>query len=624
MSFNQFTNLDFSDLRTQIKDYLRANQNFTDFDFEGSNFSVLIDLLAYNSYITAYNSNMAVNEMFLESATLRENVVSLARNIGYLPRSRRSSRANVSFTVDMSQTNARTVKLLAGQVALGAVTNGNYIFSIPEDITTPVNTDGIAIFDNLPIYEGIFLTSTFIVDESQTNQRFILPNINIDTTSIRVKVTNAVTEVYSVYDNLLNIGKDIRFFLIQEVEDAKYEIRFGDNIIGKKPENGSKIEVTYIVTNGSSGNGAANFTFSGRLKDNNLFDITTGISLLTTQSKSESGDEIESVDSIKYFSPKVFASQYRAVTSNDYKAIIPYVYPNVESVNAYGGDELDPPEYGKVFISIKPRNGTFLSEITKQTILNTIKKYSIAGIRPEIVDLSYLYIELDISAYYNANLSSNPEIVKTKVVDTITEYSNSKDVNSFGGRFKYSKIVGLIDDCDKSITSNITKVKMRRDLNPEINSFATYELCFGNRIHTKDGGYSVKSTGFFINGVSDVVYMSDSPSSTNAKTGTIFFFKLENNLPVIIKNNAGTVDYIRGEIRLDVVNITASSLSNGFVEVQAIPESNDVIGLQDLYLQLDVKTSVVNIVEDVVSSGENSSATQYVATSSYLNGKYTR
>jgi hypothetical protein len=624
MSFNQFTNLDFGDLRTQIKDYLRANQNFTDFDFEGSNFSVLIDLLAYNSYITAYNTNMAVNEVFLESATLRENVVSLARNIGYLPRSRRSARSNVNFTVDMSQTNSRTVKLLAGQVALGAVTNGNYIFSIPEDIITPVNSDGIAIFDNLPIYEGIFLTSTFIVDESQTNQRYILPNTNIDTTSIRVKVTNAVTEIYSVYDTLLNLNKDNRFFLIQEVEDAKYEIRFGDNIIGKKPENGSKIEVSYIVTNGSSGNGATNFTFSGRLKDNNLFDITTGISLLTTQSKSESGDEIESVDSIKYFSPKVFASQYRAVTSNDYKALIPYVYPNVESVNSYGGDELDPPEYGKVFISIKPRNGTFLSEITKKTILNTIKKYSIAGIRPEIVDLSYLYIELDISAYYNANLSGNPETVKTRIVDTLTEYSTSKDVNSFGGRFKYSKIIGLIDDCDKSITSNITKVKMRRDLSPEINSFATYELCFGNKIHTKDGGYSVKSTGFYINGVSDPIYMTDNPSPINKNTGTIFFFKLENNLPVAIKNNAGTIDYVRGEIRLDVVNITSSVLSNGFIEIQAIPESNDIIGLKDLYLQLDVKTSMVNIVEDIVSSGENSSATQYVATSSYLNGKYTR
>ena len=624
MSFNQFTNLDFSDLRTQIKDYLRANQNFTDFDFEGSNFSVLIDLLAYNSYITAYNTNMAVNEMFLESATLRENVVSLARNIGYLPRSKRSSRATVNFTVDMSATDARTVKLLAGQVALGAVTNGNYIFSIPEDITTPVNSDGIAIFDNLPIYEGIFLTSTFTVDESQPNQRFVLPNSNIDTTSIRVRVTDAVTESYTAYDTLLDVGKDSRLFLIQEVEGAKYEIRFGDNIIGKKPTNGSKIEVTYIVTNGSFGNGATNFTFSGRLKDNNLLDVTNGISLLITQSKSESGDEIESVDSIKYFSPKIYASQYRAVTSNDYKSLVPYIYPNVESVNAYGGDELDPPEYGKVFISIKPRNGTFLSEITKQTILSTIKKYSIAGIKPEIIDLSYLYIELDISAYYNANLLSNPEKARTKVTDTITEYSNSKDVNSFGGRFKYSKIVGLIDDCDKSITSNITKVKMRRDLNPEINSFATYELCFGNQIHIRDSGYSIKSTGFTIDGVNETLYMADRPSSTDKKTGTIFFFKLVNNLPVNVKNIAGTVDYIRGEIRLDVVNITSASLTNGFVEVQAIPESNDIIGLQDLYLQLDVQNTVVNIVEDVVSSGENSSATNYVTTSSYLNGKYTR
>lgn len=623
MSFNQFTNLDFSDLKTQIKDYLRANSEFTDFDFEGSNFSILIDLLAYNSYITAYNSNMAVNEMFLESATLRENVVSLVRNIGYLPRSKRSSRALINFSVDMSQTNARTVKLLAGQVALGAVTNGNYIFSIPEDITTPV-TDGVATFDNLQIYEGVYLTSTFIVDESQTNQRFVLPNIGVDTTTIRVKVTNQVTETYNQYDTLLNIGKDSRIFLIQEVGDTKYEIKFGDNIIGKKPSNGSRIEVSYIVTNGSSGNGATNFTFSGRLKDSDLFDITTGISLLLTQSKSENGDDIESIDSIKYFAPKVYASQYRAVTSNDYKSLIPYIYPNVESVNSYGGDELDPPEYGKVFISIKPRNGTFLSQITKQTILNTIKKYSIAGIRPEIVDLSYLYIELDSSVYYNINQLSNPEIAKTKVINTLTSYSNSKDVNSFGGRFKYSKVVGLIDDCDKSITSNITKVKMRRDLNPELNTFATYELCFGNQIHIRTGGYSVKSSGFFINGLSDVIYMSDSASTSDKESGIIFFFKLENNLPVIVKNNAGTINYKRGEILLDVVNITSSVLANGFIEVQAIPESNDVVGLQDLYLQLDVQKSLVNIIEDVVSSGENSSATQYVTTSSYLNGKYTR
>lgn len=624
MSFNQFTNLDFNDLKTQIRDYLRANTEFTDFDFEGSNFSILIDLLAYNSYITAYNSNMAVNEMFLESATLRENVVSLARNIGYLPRSKRASRALVNFSVDMSQTNARTVRLLAGQVALGAVTNGNYIFSIPEDIVTPVGTDGIALFDNLQIYEGIYLTSTFIVDESQPNQTFVIPNIGVDTTTIRVKVTNQVTEVYNQYDTLLNIGKDSRIFLIQEVSDTKYEIKFGDNILGKKPSNGSRVEISYIVTNGSSGNGATNFTFSGRLQDNNLFDVTTGISLFLTQVKSENGDDIETTDSIKYFAPKVYASQYRAVTSNDYKSLIPFIYPNVESVNSYGGDELDPPEFGKVFISIKPRNGTFLSEITKQNILTTLRKYSIAGIKPEIIDLSYLYVELDSSVYYNINQLSNPEIVKTKVIDTLTSYANSKDLNSFGGRFKYSRVIGLIDDCDKSITSNITKVRMRRDLIPELDTLATYELCFGNQVHIKSGGYSVKSTGFFINGVSDVVYMADSPSPIDKNSGNIFFFKLENNLPVIVKNNAGSIDYMKGEILLDGVIIRSSQLLNGFIEVQAIPESNDIIGLQDLYLQLDVQKSLVNIIEDVVSSGENSSATQYITTSSYLNGKYTR
>lgn len=622
MSFNQFTNLDFGDLRTQIKDYLRANSNFTDFDFEGSNFSTLIDILAYNSYLTAYNTNMAVNEVFLDSASLRENVVSLARNIGYLPRSKRSSKAKVTFSVDMSQTNARTVKIFAGQVALGAVTNGNYIFSIPEDITTPVDSNGKALFSNLEIYEGVYLTSTFIVNSDQTNQKFILPNTNIDTSTIRVKVIDEVEEVYTAYNNILNINSNSRIFLIQEIADEKYEILFGDNILGKRPNNGSRVEVSYIVTNGSSGNGASNFTFSGRLTDNNLFDVTSGISLLVTESPSQNGDEIESIDSIKYLAPRIYASQFRAVTSNDYKGLIPYIYPNVDSVTAYGGEELDPPEYGKVFISIKPRNGTFLSEITKQDIIRNLKQYSIAGIRPEIIDLSYLYVEIDSTIYYNVNASTRPELVRTKVLNTLTTYANSSDVNNFGGRFKYSKVVSLIDNSDKSITSNITKVKMRRDLIPALNTFATYEICFGNKIHIKKDGYSVKSTGFTINGVSDIIYMADIQVSEN--TGKIFFFKLENNVPVLVKNTAGSVDYERGEILLDVVNITSSSLSNGFIEIQSIPESNDVIGLKDLYLQVDVQNSVVNMIEDTISSGENISATQYVATSSYLNGKKVR
>ena len=622
MSFNQFTNLDFSDLRIQIKDYLRTNSKFTDFDFEGSNFSTLIDLLAYNSYITSYNANMAVNEVFMDSATLRENVVSLARNIGYVPKSKRAAQSKISFTVDMSATDARTVKLLAGQVALGAVFNGNYIFSIPDDVIVPVNRDGIANFEELNIYEGVYLTNTFIVDTSQPNQRFIIPNVNVDTTTIRVTVTDAVDEVYTAFTNVLNVDKNSRTFLIQEIADEKYEIRFGDDIVGKKPTNGSRITVSYIVTNGVLGNGASNFTLSALFRDNNGLDVTTGISAPTTITKSADGDNIESIDSIKFIAPKIYASQFRAVTSNDYKALIPSIYANVDSVSTYGGEELDPPEYGKVFISIKPKNGTFLSEVTKRDILRSLRQYSIAGIKPEIVDLSYLYIEVYSTVYYNLNFTTGPEIVRSKVLNTLTTYGNSKDINNFGGRFKYSKVNALIDSTDKSITSNITKVLMRRDLNPEINNFATYELCFGNAIYVRDRGYSIKSTGFTIDGIEGMIYMADIPIST--VSGRIFFFRLERNEPVVVKNNAGTINYITGDLLLDVVKISGTSLSSGFIQVQAIPQSNDIIGLRDLYLQVDIQNSVVNTIEDIISSGENASATEFVSTSSYLNGKYTR
>jgi len=623
MSFNQFTNLDFQNLRTQIKDYLRTNSEFTDFDFEGSNFSTLIDLLAYNSYITAFNSNMAVNEVFLDSATLRENVVSLARNIGYVPRSRRSAQAQISFDVNMSQTDSRTLKLLAGQVAVGAVREGNYIFSVPDDITVPVDSNGQSFFSGIKIYEGVFVTTTFIVDASQSNQRFILPNVNIDTTTIRVSVKNQVSETYSAYSNILNIDKNSRIFLIQEVEDQKYELRFGDGILGKKLESGSTITATYIISNGVSGNGASNFTFTGLIQDNNKIPVTTGISLLRTESISANGDEIEKIDSIKYLAPRVYASQYRAVTANDYKSLIPYIYSNVESVSSYGGEELTPPEYGKVFISIKPRNGVVLSEITKANILRSLKQYSIAGIQPVIVDLDYLYIEIDTTIYYNQNRTSNPETIRSKVSNTLTSYSQSTDINSFGGRFKYSKVNALIDDTDNAITSNITKVRMRRDLSPELKEFATYELCFGNKIYNKKSGYSIKSSGFTIKDVAETLYMADIPN-TNSTTGKIFFFKMENNLPITVKNNAGTVNYTTGDILLEVVNITGTSLVSGVIEVQAIPESNDVVGLKELYLQLDVKNSKITTIEDIIISGENTSATLFTSTSSYLNGNYTR
>jgi hypothetical protein len=623
MSFNQFTNLDFNDLRTQIKDYLRSSSDFSDFDFEGSNFSVLIDLLAYNSYITAFNTNMTVNEVFLDSATLRENVVALARNIGYTPRSVRAARARTSFNIILTDTtDVRTVTLQAGQVALGNLINTSYIYSIPEDFTTLVDSQGQASFDDLEIYEGVFVTNTFTVDSSIPNQRFILPNANIDTTTVRVKVKTNVTEQYALYEDILNVDGNSRLFLLEEVTDQRYEVRFGDGILGKKPASGSIIEVTYIVSNGREGNGAKNFTFSGILKDNNANPITTGISLLQTISESQNGDDIESLDSIKYLAPRVYSAQFRAVTASDYKGLIPYIYTNVDSVTAYGGEELDPPEYGKVFISIKPRGANTLSQITKEEISRSLKQYSIAGIKPELIDLKYLFVEFDTTIYYNKNQTSDVSEIRTKVLNTLTNYSKSSDTNNFGGRVKYSKINALIDATDTAITSNITKVKMRRDMSPAFNTFATYEVCFGNRIYIKKDGYSIKSSGFKISGVSDTLYMGDIAESDSS--GRVFFFKLVNNIPSIVKVNAGTIDYIKGEILLDVVNIESTALNNNVIEVEAVPDSNDIIGLKDLYLQIDVGNSVVNTVEDTITSGENTAATLFVPTSSYLNGQFTR
>jgi len=622
MSFNQFTNLDFNDLRTQIKDYLRSNSDFTDFDFEGSNFSILIDVLAYNSYITAYNTNMQANEAFLDSATLRENIVSHARNIGYVPRSKRSSIAKISFSVDTTGFNSRTVTLKAGVVALGSVQNGNYIFSIPSDVTVNVDNSNIATFDTIPIYEGSYLTNKFIINYSQPNQRFLLPNSNIDTSTIRVYVSNTTTEQYNLYDNILNVNNTSKLFLIQEIEDEKYEILFGDNILGKKPENGSQVTASYIVTNGKLANGCVNFTFSGVLVDNNGQTITNGISLITTISSSANGDDIETEDSIKYLAPRVYSSQYRAVTANDYKGLIPYLYPNVESVTAYGGDEINPPEYGKVYISIKPRNGNFLSEITKQDILKSLKQYSIAGIKPEIIDLKYMYIELDSTIYYNPSFATDPILLKNQVLSTILNYSNSSDVNSFGGRFKYSKISNLIDNTSKAITSNITKIKMRRDLQPLFNQNATYEICFGNKLHQKVGNYNIKSSGFKIQNVADTLYLTDLPIDT--KSGKITFFKLVNNLPVVVNSNAGTVDYITGDIKLNITNFVSTSLASNVIQIQAMPDSNDVIALKEVYLQIDTKNTIVNTIADIITSGENTAATLYTPTSSYLNGDYTR
>ena len=452
MPFTKFTNLDFDQIKTSIKDYLRANSTFTDFDFEGSNFSVLIDTLAYNTYITSFNSNMVVNESFLDSATVRENVVSLARNIGYVPRSRTAAKAQISFNIPTTATP--TLTLQKGLVCIGSVDNTSYTFSIPDNISSNV-VDGAASFNNINIYQGTFLTKQFTVDGS-LDQRFILNNSFIDTSTISVYVKgindSGLGVEYSSVDNILNVDSSSRIYLLQEVQDEKYELLFGDGLIGKKLENNSVITVNYIVTDGEDGNGASSFSFAGSTSPNSE---TGSVSVITNQS-SQNGSEIESIDSVKYFAPRIYSSQYRAVTSRDYEAIIKKIYPDTESVAVIGGEELDPPEFGTVSISIKPKNGTFVSDFNKEQIKNKLKQYSISGINQKIIDLKILYVEIDSSIYYNYAQVSAVESLKTKIINSLTEYSDSVDLNSFGGRFKYSKVLQIIDNTDIAITSNIT------------------------------------------------------------------------------------------------------------------------------------------------------------------------
>jgi len=579
---------------------------------------------------------MVSNEVFIDSATLRENVVSLARAIGYVPKSRKSSAATISFYVDATSesTDPLTLTLQKGLVCTSASSfNGtSYTFNILDPISKSV-IDNIATFDSIPVYEGTYLTQSFTVDANNSNQKFILTNANIDTSSIRVTVRNTqnstVTRKFTLADNLIDINLTSKVFFIQEIEDQRYELIFGDGIFGVKLDNLNYIEVSYVTNNGKFGNGISDFTYSGRILDNNGTPVTTSISEVTTDVSSNNGQEIESVDSIKKYAPRIYASQNRAVTAADYEALVPKIFPETESISVFGGETLNPPKYGKVFISIKPYNGDFVSDIIKNTIVTELRKYTVAGIVVEIIDLKYIYVEYDSVVYYNSNLSPGAGSLKSTVQNNISAYSDSIELNKYGSKFKYSKFQKIIDDSHQAITSNITKIIIRRNLQAKVNSLADYELCFGNGFHLTNtkSGYNIKSSGLNVDGIVDTVYFGDLPN-VDQKTGTLFLFKLNSPTePIVVRNNVGTVNYENGEIRLYPIKITNATKSKDgvkIVEISASPNSNDVIGKEDLYLQLDINNSILNMQTDDISSGANISGSTYTVTSSYTNGNLIR
>ena len=510
----------------------------------------------------------------------------------------------------------------------------NYIFSILNDITVPVDSRGQAVFSNVKICEGTYVTQTYTVDGSNPKQKFVLTNCGIDTGLLSVVVRDTkestVKKNYTLFDSLFDVTATTRAYFLQEISSERYELLFGDGVFGHKLQDKNFIEASYIVTNGPVANNIERFKFIGNLESNNGDIISSKVSVITTEQKSIGGKNIESVASIKKYAPQIYASQNRAVTAGDYEALIPKIYPEAESVSAFGGEDLNPPLFGKVFISIKPYNGIFLSSSIKENLQQTIKRYSVAGILTEIVDLKYLYIEADSEVYYNTNSAPSKTSVQDSVTKSIVRYADSTELNKFGARFKFSKFQNVIDNSSDAVTSNITNIDIRRDMEAQLNTFAEYELCFGNRFYLKNHGhgavyngtlvgYNIKSSGFQVAGINGTVYLGDKATGDLSK-GSLFLFRLNSpSEPIIVKQNIGTIDYKKGEIKLNPINIISTQVNRNtpLVEVSASPYSNDVIGLQDLYLQLDVNNTTVDVIQDNIASGNDVSGSNYIVSSSY-------
>ena len=616
MAFNQVNALEFNEIKAQIKEYLKSQSQFSDYDFEGSSLTVLIDSLAYNTYYTSVNANLAVNEGFLETAVLRENVVKLARMIGYTPSSAKSARTTVNIAVQTAFPYPQSVTIGAGLVLnFTGLDNNNFVFSIPTDTSQSVDSlTGIATFSNQVLFEGLYLTDTFVKDTSQ-RQRFILTNDRVDTSSMIVEVTSGtITEKYLQATDITKIDSTSKVFFLEESEYQIPEILFGDDIIGKALTNGDVVTVKYTTSAGSGANGLKVFENIGTYRDNLGNAITSGITI-TTVSFPDGGAEPESTEAIKFSAPKFYSAFGRAVSTRDYEAIIPQIYPNVSSIACYGGEEAEPPEFGKVFLAIKPRNADKLSLSEKNSVLKKLREYSIAAIQPTIIDPSILYIDLVSFIYYNPNITrKTPAEVKNLVLTTLTALNSSAEFNKFGGKFKYSKVQNIIDDAERSITSNITRVNMRKNITVDLNTRVNYKICYGNRINQQTStSPSIGSSGFKIVGDDvNTYYLNDD----GAGLLRLYYVKGTGEFEYI-DGLWGSVDYDMGEVTINDLIIQSTNVTNNTLQIKATPKSNDLVSLRETYITMGIDNSVITVVEDTISSGSNLSGTGVIPESSY-------
>ena len=593
MPYTQLNNLDFTDIKTALKEYMRAQTDFTDYDFEGSAISQILDVLAYNTYYTAFNTNMVVNELFLDSATLRDNVVSLAKQLGYTPKSITSPKASVSMALTFTGTAPAEVAIKAGS---GFVTNYDgslYRYVLKENMRVSV-ANNVATFTDIPIYEGSQIVTNKVVNTSLKDQRFVIDNLGVDINTLNVRVYQAanssIFKDYKQANNVLDIGASDEVFFVSEIEDEKYEIFFGDGVLGKKLENNNLVQMSYIVTNGSSTNGAKTFTFNGLMEDENGTTVTLpfSISSISTTSVASGGADIETIDKIKYNAPKFYNSQNRAVTGNDYKAIVRNLYPATSDVIVFGGEDQVPPAYGKVFLSVKPTEAASLSSFTKNELTTELKKYTVASIRPEFVDPSILFLELTSNIYYTGTKTQLlPTEIATKASTSIVEYLKTSQTEKFNGKFRYSKFIGVIDNSDLSINSNDTTVMMRKDFIAQINASSYYEICYQNAFYVDCNNPVVSSTGF------TVFEFPTYTSYLEDRNGKIVLYRLDpvSGDKILLDDSVGTIDYEKGEIEMTNFTILKGTFSDNRIELRVKPANKDIEVKREMYLDVDVSKS---------------------------------
>ena len=601
MPYTQLNNLDFVDIKTALKDYMRAETDFTDYDFEGSALSQLLDVLAYNTYYTAFNTNMVVNELFLDSASLRDNVVSLAKQLGYTPKSITAAKSNLSFNVNIPNNAPDSVILKKGSGFLTNLDETSYQFVATKDYRAEV-ANNVAVFEDVELVEGTLLNTITTYNSAVKGQRFLIENSNVDINTLTIRIfdnsNSSVSTEFKKADNILDptIDSNSKIYFVNEIEDENYEVIFGDGILGHKLENGNIIEMSYVITHGKDVNGAKAFTFGGVLTDGTInINVPYSVKNITTLQKAYGGEDIESISKIKYLAPKFFSSQNRAVTSSDYEVIARNVYPAISDIIVFGGEDQVPPDFGKVFLSIKPSDASFLSAYTKKQIQDDLKKYSVGSVRPVLVDPSILYVEMDSKINFDGTLTELlPQQIASNAAKAILEYLKTSQTEKFNGKFRYSKFISVIDESDRAIKSNLTSITLRKDFYAQLNSSSFYEICYQNAFEIECDEPVVSSTGFItLEYPNYTTYLED-------RSGKIVLYRLDSvtGEKIVLNDSLGDINYDHGEIVLYDLTIIQGSFSDNRIELRVKPASNDVTVLREVYLDVDVANSKFTAIKE--------------------------